>query len=312
MPLQPQSILPSSSRLAVRPLQGGIRALVVVLLALTGCQQQAADVSQIPHTPIPKTDAVLQLAPDGNTARYQGTVADQTTRDLLVRSVRSAYGDAASGELALDPDTNPPPWAPGLGELLPAFRMSGAVLEFRGKRIELGGQASLEDRANLLRTTRRLYPGYELAGLFQGVDMKHALPERGDTEALVAFLNAIPIAFQSDSGMVTPESLEGFNRAARAFKAAGSDARIEAGVYAEKTDSPDQDLQIAAQRADGVRLQLAIRGINPMAIQPRVLPAGGDKGGQVEFAALGPPRTDGAIAAQAAGKAPAPPEPEAD
>jgi outer membrane protein OmpA-like peptidoglycan-associated protein len=261
---------------------------LVALLALAGCREQpAADVSDIPHTPIPKTDAHLQVANNNGAVRFQGTVADAATRDALARDLASVYGSTASGEIGLDQHTNPPPWAENLRALLAAFRLPGAVLEFRGKRIELSGAVSDEDRANLLRVVRRLYPGYELGGLLEGVDMKYALPDTGDAEALVAFLNAIPIAFQTDSGMVTPASLDGFNRAARALKAAGPDVQVQVGVRAEKSDMPEYDLQIAAQRADAVRLQLAIRGVNPGMIQPIVLPAGSGKGGAVEFSATG-------------------------
>lgn len=274
--------------------------LLAAAFALGACQRQpAADASQIPHTPIPKTDATLQVANNNGAIRYTGSVADAATRDALIRSLASVYGRDASGEIAVQPDTNPPPWTGNLGALFAAFRLPGAVLDFRGKRIELSGMVSDEDRANLLKTTQRLYPGYELGGLFLGVDMKQALPDAGDTAGLIEFLNALPLRFQDDSGMVQPASLDGFARGARALKAAAPGTRIEAGVYAESSDMPDYDLQIAAQRAEAVRLQLAIRGANPLSIQPRVLPASADKGGQVVFTAL--PAGEPA-AAQAAGK----------
>ncbi len=261
--------------------------LLLAATALGACRQQPAmDASQIPHTEIPKTDASLQVANNNGAIRYQGLVADEATRATLLRSLQSVYGSTASGDITLAPDTHAPPWAANLGELFLAFRLPGAVLDFRGKRIELGGVVSDEDRANLLRTVRRLYPDYELTGLFQGVDMRYALPASGDTAALLAFLNGLPIRFQDDSGMVTAASLDGFARGARALKSAADGTRIEAGVYAEKSDMPDYDLQIAAQRAEAVRLQLAIRGVSPLSIQPRVLPASGDKGGRVEFRVL--------------------------
>ena len=85
--------------------------------------------------------------------------------------------------------------------------------------------------------------------------------------------------------MVEASSLEAFSRGARALKVAAPGTRLEAGVYA---DAGDQGLEIAAQRAEAVRLQLAIRGVNPEAIQPRVLPAKDGQAGRVAFRTLPP------------------------
>lgn len=277
-----RAVWPSGRRAA-----GLIALLLVASWGLAGClQRPAVDAAQIPHTEIPKADATLEVAFDGPGTRYRGTVADAATRDALLGQLGAAYGTAARGEIVVEPDTNPPPWINGLGPMLAAFRIPGAVLEFGGNRVRLRGTASDEDRANLLKAARRLYPGSEFDGLFAGVDMKHALPDAGDTRALVDFLNALPIGFEDDSGLVTGASQDAFARGARALKAAGRGVRLEAGVYAEPGESEDAGLAVAAQRAEAVRLQLAIRGANPLLIQPRVLPADKDSAGRVRFAAL--------------------------
>lgn len=285
-PRPPHDAMATACAARLRRLARLLLAALAVCVAAACSRQPAMDASQIPHTEIPKTEATLQVAQDGQAVRYAGAVADEATRAALVRSLQAAYGSRASGEIRIEPDTHAPPWTGGLDALLGAFRLSGATLDLRGKHITLGGAASGEDRANLLKTTRRLYPGYTLAGLFEGVDLKQALPDAGDTAALVEFLNAVPIRFEDDSGMVTAASRDGLARAARALKAADRQMRLEAGVRAEPGQSPDNGLDIAAQRAEAVRLQLAIRGVNPLAIQPRVLPASPGKGGQVEFSAL--------------------------
>lgn len=289
-------------------------AWLCAMAVAVGCKpQQAQDAAQIPHTPIPKTDARLQLANNNGQLRYQGVVADEIARNDLLRKLQSAYGTEASGGIALEPHTNPPPWAGNLGALLDAFRMAGAMLDFQGRRIELGGAVSDEDRAMLLRKTRQLYPDYELTGLFQGVDMQYALPDVGDSAGLVSFLNRIPIAFQSDSGMIVPASLEGLGRAARGIKNAGKGIRLQIGVHAESSDMPDYDRQIASQRAEAVRLQLAIRGINPAALEPMALPPGKGKPGTVVFsvaAAAAPATVQPSAGAPAPDAGEATPEPE--
>lgn len=261
----------------------------IAALATSACRQQpAADASQIPHTPIPKVDARLQVANNNGSVRYEGSVADAATRSGIERSLQSVYGSDASGTIALEANTHAPPWASGLGEMFMAFRMPGGVLTFEGKRIELSGAVGDEDRAMLVKKARQLYPDYELTGLFQGVDMKYALPDRGDGEGLVAFLNAIPIHFQEDSGMLTPDSLDGVSRAARAIRSAAAGQRIRIGVHPISAGMPEYDRDLAFQRANAVKVQLAIRDVDPGMLDAQALPAGAaDEGGKLEFALSG-------------------------
>ncbi len=266
-----------------------ITLAIAVMLAAGACRQQpATDASQIPHTPIPKVDARLQVANNNGSLRYEGSVADEATKAGIERSLKSVYGSDATGAIALEPNTNAPPWANGLGEMFMAFRMPGGVLAFEGKRIELSGAVGDEDRATLLKKARELYPDYEFTGLFQGVDMAYALPDRGDGDGLVVFLNAIPINFQEDSGMLTPDSLDGISRAARAIRSAAAGQRIRIGVHPLVADMPEYDRDLAFQRANAVKVQLAIREVDPGMLDAEALPArDAGKGGKVEFALAG-------------------------
>ena len=280
-------------------------------LATSACRQQpAADASQIPHTPIPKVDARFQLANNNGSLRYEGSVADAATRAGIEHSLQSVYGNDATGSITLEPNTLAPPWAGKLGEMFLAFRMPGGVLAFEGKRIELSGAVNDEDRAMLLKKARQLYPGYELTGLFQGVDVAYALPDRGDSQGLVVFLNAIPIHFQEDSGMLTPDSLDGVARAARAIRNSAAGQRIRIGVRPISAGMPEYDRDLAFQRANAVKVQLAIRDVDPGMLDAEVLPVdAADKGGKLEFAIAG--GAPAATAQPAAAGTAAKPEPQA-
>lgn len=267
---------------------GAFAAALAVAAALSSCQRQpAADASDIPHTPIPKVEARLQVANNSGSYRYEGSVADAATKADIEQSLKSVYGSDATGEIALEPNTNAPSWAKGLGEMFTAFRVPGGVLSFEGKRIELSGAVGDEDRAMLLKKARELYPDHELGGLFQGVDMKYALPDRGDAAGLVTFLNAIPIHFQEDSGMLAPESLDGISRAARGIRNAATGQRLKIGVHPEQAGMPEYDRDLAFQRANAIKVQLAIRDVSPGRLDAQVL-SGGDssKAGKVEFSLI--------------------------
>jgi hypothetical protein len=265
-----------------------LAAALALLTIATGCRQRpAADVPQQTSqaSPVAKTDARLTVANNNGRYHFEGVVADEATRRGLLRSLQSVYGGDAEGAIAIDPNTSPPPWTERLGELLLAFRVPGGMLELRGRRIELSGAVPDEDRALLLKKARELYPDLALTGLFEGVDASQALPDANDGAELVAFLNRIPISFQADSGLVSPGSLDGLNRAARAIQGATEGIRLQVGVHPERSDMPDYDRRIAFQRTNSVKVQLAIRGVSPGRLDAVVLDdVATDKTGRVEFA----------------------------
>lgn len=258
-----------------------------LLTIATGCRQQpAADVPrQAPQSrPVPKADARLTVANNNGRYHYEGMVADETTRQGLLRSLASVYGGDAEGTITVDPNARSAPWAERLGELLLAFRIPGGMLELRGERIELSGAVADESRAVLLTKARELYPDLALSGLFEGADADLALPRANRGAELAAILNAIPISFQADSGLVSPDSLDGLSRAARAIEGAAEGIRLQIGVRPERSDMPDYDRRIAFQRANSVKVQLAIRGVSPGRLDAVVLDeVATDKAGLVEF-----------------------------
>lgn len=260
-----------------------VAALAGLMAVIAGCSrpQQA---SELPHTPIPKAEASLTLVAEGSTLRYRGVVADAATRRRLTDALDGT--GPAQGTIDVDPATLPPPWAAELGPLAGALRRSGGQLQLQGKRIELIGELSQEHRATLLRQAQRLYPGYALAGQFMGVDLRQALPDRGDQDGLLAFLNAVPIRFHDNSGLLVPASIEGLARGARAIRAAGPVARLRLRVYPERDG---EGAAIARQRADAIATQLALRGIGADQVEAVVAePNGGGKADIVEFT-IAPP-----------------------
>lgn len=289
-------------------------AALAGLAGLTGCGR-AQQASELPHTPIPKAEASLTLVAGSGALRYRGVVADPATRQRLTDALDST--GVAQGAIDVEPATLPPPWAANLGPLAGALRRSGGQLQLQGKRIELTGEElSQENRATLLKQARRLYPGYALSGQFLGVDLRQALPDPGDRDGLLAFLNTIPIQFHDNSGLLVAASIEGLARGARAIRATGPVGRLQLRVYPARDGGGD----IARQRADALSTQLALRGIGPDRVEAVVAPGDAGKPGTVEFVILpmqasgpppaDPPATDGE--ATSAANAPAANDPNTD
>lgn len=259
-----------------------LAALVAAALALSACQRQAQDASTIPHTPIPKAEPRFAMAAEDGRIRYEGVVADAATRDAIVHALESAAPDA-TGTLAVEPLTEPAPWTRALGPVAAALRRTGGRLTFSDRRIELAGGLTQEQRATLYRRIRALYPGYELVGAFQGADLRHALPDEGDADTLLAFLAARPIEFRTGTGMLTQASVDALARAARGLRAAGPTVRVEIRVRPEAGGDPDEQSAVARQRADAILTQLALRGVAPGRVRAVVVPAEAGTGPIVQF-----------------------------
>lgn len=257
-------------------------AALVGMAGLAGCgPQRAPDASELPHTPLPKADARLSLEATGRMLRYQGIVADPATRAALSAALARAHPGRASGTISIDPNTEAAGWAANVAPLSQALGRTGGILHLHGRRIELAGELSGEDRATLLRTVQRLYPGYAFEGAFRDTDLRLALPDPGDVDALLALLNAAPVAFHQDSGLLAPASLPALARAARAIRAAGPIGRLQVRVYAERDDEAARD--VAAQRADALGTQFALRGVGPDRIQAVAMPPEPGHAGRIEF-----------------------------
>lgn len=271
---------------------GLILAWLIGISTVIGCQpREAGSTDSIAHTPIPKDEAVLEVGRTESGLRYQGTVADEATRDALVRTLQSVQGLQAEGDVSIDRHTLPPAWSDGLGQVLERmarFKEPGATLGFQGKHIVLSGQISNENRATLLKLLQRLYLGFTFSGLFEGVDMADALPDPGDTAGLVAFLNRVPLVFDEGTGMLSPTSLPHAARAARGIQSAGPGAeRLELRIYPDADAGSGDSPVIARQRAEAIATQLALGGVPPSRLVTRVMPADKAKPGAIEFAAAG-------------------------
>lgn len=266
-----------------------LAAALAIVLAGCGAEPAARPHAAAlpPQAPVPTVDAELTLAHNPDGVRYAGRVGDAATRDLVVRALRATYGDRASGSLAVDPSVRPAPWASGLAPFLAEFTAAGAMVRFVGDRIELAGAVDDTQRAALRQRAQTLFPRHALTGLFAETTETRADAASPDAAALLARLNALDIRFESESAMVAADSLDALTRAARALKRHPDPVRI--GVYPEISDHPEFDRSLARKRAEAVKVQLVIQGLNPGHLQTEVLAIAEDareRAGKVEFAVV--------------------------
>ncbi|GAA5076350.1 OmpA family protein [Lysobacter panacisoli] len=276
---------------AARPTRSFVRPVllplaIAALAATSACQRDAAPPAEVATdaAPVAQFDARLNLVNNNGQVRFDGTVDSTTTRDAIVAALTRAYGtERVSGHVAVDRGARPAPWQAALPQFLAAFTQPGAAVSFEGRRIELSGHASDADRKALLARAELLYPGYAYAGLFKGIgddagdgaDAVLANVKPGTSgNALVDALNEAvaetPIRFEPGSARVSPDSLALLSKAAQVIQAAGTQTRLEvAGPTGE-------DPSLSQQRAEAIKVQLIINGVNPALIETARQAVNGD------------------------------------
>lgn len=252
--------------------RGGLAATLLAL-ATVACQrtdapaQKAADAPTVTRAPF---DAVLTVTDNSGAVRFDGTVDNAGTKGRLERALLAAYGPGrAAGAIGLDTAARPARWADGLATFLPAFATAtGASLRLEGDTVLLNGQVDLERRRTLRAAAEQAFPGARLLGLF-------VLPEATTPgkpiapETLAKTLNTLPVAFEAGGGNVSADSLALVTQAADAIRRApaGTTLRIVGPVVA--TADAGNDVFLSKQRAEALKVQLILNGVNPASIQTR-------------------------------------------
>lgn len=260
------------------------RASALVLLGLAGVVSGCGREEPAAPPPAPEVaveaverlpfDAHLSLANNSGQIDVNGAVADAQTRDDILAALRGSYGqERLTGEIEVDDVALPSAWGPGLAALLPPFGdAQGAALRFEGDRIVLTGVADADTRARLRDAARRAFPDARLEGLFAAdtapppAELQAAA---GDAAALARSLSQLPIRFEDGAGSLSAESLATVAQAAEAIRAApeGTRLRIVGPVVAERDGG--NAVFLSRQRAEALKVQLILNGVNPGAIETR-------------------------------------------
>jgi outer membrane protein OmpA-like peptidoglycan-associated protein len=202
--------------------------------------------------------------------RFDGVVADAATRGAIERALLAAYGKGrAAGTIDVDDGARAAIWSAGLDTFLKAFaEVRGGSLVFEGDRVVLNGALEPAQRRALREAAERAFPGARLEGLF-------VLPAEtgGDTagrlspEALAKTLNTLPVAFKSGSGEIDENSLSLVAEAADAIRSAPPGTRLRIVGPVLPSSDAGHDVFLSKQRAEALKVQLILNGIDPSAIE---------------------------------------------
>lgn len=280
------SLPPSSCRSRLR--NGSLRlplfaAMVALALIASGCRRDDAA-----RTPAPKTaneperapfDAHLTLANNAGRIDFGGAVADDATRIALDNALQTAYpGGRATGAIEVDAVARPAAWSAGLAPVLKAFEAAqGAALRFEGDRVVLSGRVDDATRASLRDAIRAAFPNAKLEGLLAEAENTPANAElqalaaapNPDAVKLTRALNLMQVRFDEGKGNVSEASLATVAQAAKAIAAAPPGTRLRiVGPMAPSKDAGN-DSFLSKQRAEALKAQLILSGVNPAVIETR-------------------------------------------
>jgi outer membrane protein OmpA-like peptidoglycan-associated protein len=265
------SPLPHSSAFR-RPVRGFACALAL-LVAVTGCQRGSDAPAQpaTPSAPRVQIDATLGLADNSGSLRFDGTVDSEATRTAIERALLAVYGNGrAQGAIDVDPAATPPIWAKGLEDFLRALStVPGAGLRLAGNQATLSGPLDADQRRALRTAAERAFPGMRLSGLFEPPGDDPAAGAKLSPEVLAKTLNETDVAFKPGSGEVSDDSLALVAQAADAIRAAPEGTRLLIVGPVTPTSDATNDVFLSKQRAEALKVQLILQGVNPATIETR-------------------------------------------
>ncbi len=256
----------------------GRQSLIVCLAvaAIAGCQRTPAPApaaETAPDTARVMFDANFSIASNSGTVRFDGTVDSDDTKSRIEQALLSAYGAGrAAGDILVDKGAHPPKWTAGLPDFLKALEpATGAAVRFEGNRVVLSGNVDLERRRSLRTAAEQAFPGARLEGLFELPDSNSAAAT-GKTiaPAVVAkTLNQMPLKFENGGGNVSTDSLDLVVQAADTIKAAPPGTRMLIVGPVVATADTGNDMFLSKQRAEALKVQLILNGVNPAMIDTR-------------------------------------------
>jgi OOP family OmpA-OmpF porin len=228
------------------------------------------------RTPEGTVNPRLAIANEEGKIVCTARVRDEATREAILRSLRTAFGEGTTCDVTVDPQVKAITWLPNLDRIIAALKRPGADFILDGTDIKLGGWLSPADRKAIIDELTSVFgAGYTVAehtvdkAAEYIADAKKkalaALAAIGATFSAEAFTSAMNLAvinFASGSAEIPPGDQDLIDRAAAVLKSAPAGTLVEIGGHTDSTGDPASNVTLSEGRANAVRTALINAGVN--------------------------------------------------
>jgi uncharacterized protein YidB (DUF937 family)/outer membrane protein OmpA-like peptidoglycan-associated protein len=285
-----------------RPLFGGdilrrwLAPAAVALIAIgllgylltdrTGARERDRFTAAAPNAP--SVAPRLALINENGLIIYSGAVRDGATRDLIIASLKKAFGpDKVSGEIIIDRRAYPAVWAYNLKRALDDFKTPGVQALFEGQNVSVGGVGLDSDRETIVSSLKSALGTYYVFGSLAEVSAAKpsalaTLKPGFSAQDLVGALNRSSLGFAANSAELPSGARPLLRQAAILLRRLPPGTLVQIGAYADDgaDAAPSAQMQLAQQRANVVRQALVEGGVDPAMVKAKGL--GGAEGRTIE------------------------------
>lgn len=232
--------------------------------------------------------AQLSITDDGRHIAYSGAVHDDATRASILDALKAVFGaKRLQGDIAVDPNRGPAPWAEYLRKGLEGLkalgiRTAGSQLLFEGPAITVGGTSPDETQTKISSALRNAMGGGfsvggfadKVAGAVSDANARVAsalgsLKADFTAQELVDVLNKAIINFHTAESAVPKDAEALLKSAAELIKKLPADIRLEISGHTDNVGDERANQTLSQRRADSVRNFLASDGVKRTAVQAK-------------------------------------------
>lgn len=243
---------------------------------------------QVAATPVRTLPAQLSITDDGRHIAYSGAVHDDATRSSILDALKAAFGaKRLQGDIAVDANRGPAPWAEYLRKALEGLkalgiRTAGSQLVFEGPAINVGGTSPDETQTKISAALRSaMGSGFtvggfadKVAGVVSDANAKvasalGALRADFTAQELVDVLNRAIINFHTAESAVPKDAEALLKSAAELIKKLPADVRLEISGHTDNVGDDRANQALSQRRADSIRNFLANAGVKRTAVQAK-------------------------------------------
>ncbi len=235
--------------------------------------QSSVATAPMAPAPAPLSPSRLTLANVNGSVSFSGLVGDEATRVAILDAIKRAFGNHASGTIAVAQNVAPALWLGNLSAALDQLKTPGAKITLKGSEVGVGGSLADTEIDKMLNQFKPLFgeaflfahlPREAAAGA-PPVDFS-SLQDNFSGQDLVTLLNRVVLKIETGSSVIDATGKAILVQAAARIKKLPSRTVVNISGYTDRTGDPAANVILSQHRADAVREILIGAGVDPASL----------------------------------------------